>query len=240
MTKNAQFQLNEQLLQDFPDIHLAVLKADLPAQEELSQSIAAMTEQLNSAIAGLDSFDPITMMPELAVWRTAYQNLGVKPSKFPSSIEALLRRAKKGEHASIGIPAVDLYNTVSVVHRVPMGAYDMAKLGDDPIELRYASPEDDVFSPLGGRTGGFPLNPKLAVYAQGNEILCWGFNTRDSAKTAVDDASRAVLFLSESVSSDFRERSVTALEELSNVVEKAGGSAQPIATISASQPCGTV
>lgn len=240
MEDKVSIRLDEDLCKDFPGINLAVLKAEVPVQKDLDQSINAQAARLASSISDLNAFDPITAMPELAVWRTAYQKLGVKPSKFLSSIEALLRRAKKGEHAQTGIPAVDLYNTISVVHRVPMGAYDVKKLGRDHIELRYALPEKDVFSPLGGRSDGFPLNPKLAVYAQGNEILCWGFNTRDSSKTAVDEFSRDMLFLSESVSSEGSAKSIAALEELSDIVVKSGGTVQPIANFSASQPRGTL
>lgn len=240
MKQDVLIRINNGLFQDFPELNLAVLRADLPIQDELDVAIGALAERLASAIHDLDSVDPITKMPELAIWRTAYQKLGVKPSKFLSSIEALLRRAKKGENARTGIPAVDLYNTVSVIHRVPMGAYDLAKLGDGPVELRYALPDKDVFSPLGGRPDEFPLNPKLAVYVQGNEILCWGFNTRDSSRTAIDANSREVIFLSENVSSVFSAKSVAALEEISEIVVKSGGAAQPIETFSVFQPSSTI
>lgn len=240
MGKTISICLGKDISGDFPDINLAVLKAKVPVQKDLVDAIDAQAGPLSAAISDLNAFDPITTMPELAVWRTAYQKLGVKPSKFLSSIEALLRRAKKGEHAQVGIPAVDLYNIVSVIHRVPMGAYDVTKLGHDPIQLRYALPEQDVFTPLGGQSDRFPLNPKLAVYAQGNEILCWGFNTKDSAETAVDECSHTILFLSESVSIEGKAKSMMALDELSNIITGSGGTVSPIASYSASQPEGAL
>ena len=172
-------------------------------------------------------------MPEIACWREAYQKLGVKPSKFSSSIEALLRRAKKGDMAEIGIPAVDLYNAISILHRAPLGAYDAAKLGDAPLVLRHARPESDRFAPLGSDPERFPLNPALVVYAQGDEVLCWGFNSRDSEVSAVEAESREILFFSEATDAEGAARSKAALDELSELVSKSGGQVVAIATLNA-------
>ena len=60
----------------------------------------------------------IPTMPSVAPWRLAYQAFGVKPSKFKSSIENLLRSASSGRLRSIN-PLVDLYNVVSLRHQLP-------------------------------------------------------------------------------------------------------------------------
>jgi DNA/RNA-binding domain of Phe-tRNA-synthetase-like protein len=71
----------------------------------------------------------------------------------------------------------------------PVGAYDVKKLPTDEVVLRRCRPEIDGYQPLGATQDGFPLLPGLMVYAAGNNVLCWGFNHRDSQLTALDGAS---------------------------------------------------
>ena len=66
--------------------------------------------------------------------------------KFPSSIEALLRRALKGGPPVYINPLVDLYNAVSLAHTVPAGGFDLTDL-DDRQELRFPR-EGDTFQAL--------------------------------------------------------------------------------------------
>jgi len=39
---------------------------------------------------------PESQMPEISAWRQAYSRMGLKPSKYRSAAEALLRRFKRG------------------------------------------------------------------------------------------------------------------------------------------------
>ena len=157
------FAIDDRIVERFPSVQVLALRARVADQRSMVPALDALGPDVERAIESLAAFDPITAMHEVASWREAYGKLGVKPSKYPSSIEALLRRAKKGEMAETGIPVVDLYNSVSVVHRAPLGAYDAKKLDVEPIALRLACQESDHFEPLGGRPDGFPLNPGLVV-----------------------------------------------------------------------------
>ncbi len=154
----------------------------------LAQAVAACT------------LDPerVVEEPQIAGWREAYGLMGVKPSKFRSSIEALLRRAAKKGELAIPVPAVNLYNACSIMAKAPMGAYDVDRLGaHHQIQLRKAEVSTDKFDPLGGDAAAFPLNPSLVVYASQDDVLCWGFNSRDSKLTCLTEESDSALFFSE-------------------------------------------
>jgi lysyl-tRNA synthetase class 2 len=234
------FEIDDRIAERFPAVQVLALRAHVADQASLLPALEALGPEVEGAMQGLAAFDPITAMPEIACWREAYGKLGVKPSKFPSSIEALLRRAKKGDMAKTGIPAVDLYNNVSVLHRAPLGAYDAKKLGVAPVILRLARPGSDHFEPLGGRPDGFPLNPDLVVYAQSAEILCWGFNTRDCAKMAVDEGSADILFFSETTNADGRAASHDALGRLAVLISEHGGTVGEIAVFGAGNRAGEI
>lgn len=239
MEQTTEFTIAPDVFEAFPKMTVLGLRAWIDMQTALGPANDRLAAEMPAVIQALESIDPLSQLPEIAAWRAAYGKLGVKPSKYPSSVEALLKRAKKGEVAETGIPAVDLYNRISIKNRVPLGAYDAAKLRPgESLQLRHAVPRSDAFSPLGGRPESFPLNPSLIVYAQGAEILCWGFNSRDSSVSAVDERSSEILFFSETLIEDDAARSRAALEEIADLFRAHGGKASKVAAFSARDPGG--
>ena len=79
--------------------------------------------------------------PHVRPWRDYWRALGVSSKDFPSSIEALLRRAGKGGPPFTINPLVDWYNTVSLRFIVPAGGYDLAAI-TAPLTLRLTGPGD--------------------------------------------------------------------------------------------------
>lgn len=52
-------------------------------------------------------------MPEIAAWRQAYSQMGLKPTKYRSAGEALLRRFKREDDLPRLHPLVDLCNALA-------------------------------------------------------------------------------------------------------------------------------
>lgn len=232
------FRIDPQILQRFPDIKVAALAATIDNPSDLDGLVAKLTEQIPSVVERINAVEPITQLDEIAVWRQTYGLMSIKPSKFHSSIEALLRRVKKGDDISTSLAVVDFYNLISVIHGTPMGAYDRGKLnaGDHDMILRLAKPEADRFEPLGGRAESYPLNDDLVVHAMGPEILCWGFNTRDSAHSCVDETSQSIIFMSETSSPVTAEKPSTALDDLAALLADAGVSVGAVAVADVGNP----
>src|SRR5690349_13870484 len=111
-----QFLVDNEFWDLFPDALIGVVVVrgfDNTHLEDVN--IAALLERAaNAAAAELEGAD-IATHAAVAPWRRAYGAFGVKPSKFRSSIESLLRSAQAGRIRSIN-PLVDLYNTVSLRH----------------------------------------------------------------------------------------------------------------------------
>jgi DNA/RNA-binding domain of Phe-tRNA-synthetase-like protein len=66
--------------------------------------------------------------PHIAAWRAAFSAFGAKPSRYPSSAEALIARVLKGQPLPRVNALVDLYNAISVRHVVPVGGEDADRL----------------------------------------------------------------------------------------------------------------
>lgn len=122
-----------------------------------------------------------------------------------------------------------MYNALSVKHEVPMGAYDINKLAETPISLRFGR-NGDVFNPLGGKPEDYAINDKVPVYAIGSKIICWCFNHRDSKDTCVDETSGTVLFVCESIDGSQYGNQDKAVEELRRILNRGGVEISEVAT----------
>jgi DNA/RNA-binding domain of Phe-tRNA-synthetase-like protein len=132
--------------------------------------------------------------PRVAPWREAMSAMGVSGRKFPSSIEALLRRAFKGGEPPRINPLVDFYNAVSLRHVVPAGGFDLEEV-DGALELRLTR-QEDTFQPLDS-SYEVSVEPGEVAYASGNEILTRYFVWKQSRKGLLDESTRSLLLVSE-------------------------------------------
>jgi len=140
---------------------------------------------------GLFKTEELSKHPRIANWRKIYSDMGVKPSGYRCSLEALLRRVIKGENIWNVSSVVDCYNCVSVMTLLPMGAYDVHKLKGD-LTLRYGK-EGEIFLPLGSGEE-ITVKDTHIVYADEEKICCWLWNHRDSRLCAVTTDTKEALF----------------------------------------------
>ena len=132
--------------------------------------------------------------PLVAPWRAGFRRMGVSGREFPSSIEALLRRALKGGEPFSINPLVDFYNTVSLRHTAPAGAFDLADV-EEAIELRLTR-AGDVFTALDAAEP-LELPPGELAYVTGHTVLTRHFVWRQAREGLVTPATRSVVLLSE-------------------------------------------
>ncbi|HVB21170.1 MAG TPA: phenylalanine--tRNA ligase beta subunit-related protein [Ktedonobacteraceae bacterium] len=67
---------------------------------------------------------PLSQIPSLAAWRSAFRGFGVDPTQYRSAAEALLRRlTKKSDIPSINA-LVDIGNLVSIRYALPVAVFD--------------------------------------------------------------------------------------------------------------------
>jgi DNA/RNA-binding domain of Phe-tRNA-synthetase-like protein len=214
--------ISADVLASFPSVRVAAVYAKISNSMLLRPIIDRLRIEASGLAEELSVVEPISSLPEIASWRETYAAMGVKPSKFHSSIESLLRRLRGGKYAETGLDIVDFYNLVSILQKSPIGAYDARKLAVPEIHLRKANPSIDQFDPLGGDATSFPLSEELVVYASGNSVLCWGFNTRDSCAVCVDNNTEEAIFFSEVADDLFSPRPLKTIKALSNALNAVG------------------
>lgn len=126
-------------------------------------------------------------VPGAADARTLYKALGLDPTKYRPSSEALLRRALKGEALYRINTLVDALNLSSLRFQLPFGLYDLARV-EPPVVLRKGT--------AGESYEGIRKGP---VHVEGRPVLVdaqgpFGNPTSDSARTMITlDAKTALV-----------------------------------------------
>ena len=135
--------IEREIFESFPSAKIGWLLARVrvaPSDEYVEKMKRGLVGRLNDI--GI-SQDTMMLHPDVAGWRDVYSKMGVKPSKYRSSLEALLRRTFKGDIWSVS-NVVDCYDCVSALNLLPMGAHDIAKLRGDLVRYRCLPEEHSL------------------------------------------------------------------------------------------------
>jgi DNA/RNA-binding domain of Phe-tRNA-synthetase-like protein len=154
--------------------------------------LRARLDAANAACAAqVRGVDPKTL-PEIAVWRAAFQRLGISASTYQSAIEALARRAAKGNAVPSIAPPVDLGNVASLTFLVPIGAHDPATWQAGTLDVRMAAP-GDTFQAMGRETIERPDAGEI-VYATGAEVRTRRWVWRQSTQALMGPEADSVFY----------------------------------------------
>lgn len=218
------FHIHKDVLGLFPELRVfsVMVRGATPSPALIELGARRLEEAVAHLSQMLPTPESLMGTPLITQWRDAYKSMGVKPSAYRCSFEALGRRAIAGKPLDTGVPAVNLYNAASIRHMACLGAYDVRRLSSAPLELRFCRPEEDRFSPLGGRAEDMPLRSGLVVYAQDSEVLCWGLNHRDSEKTCLRAETTDIVFMAEGVTPGHAENAQKALTAIRADLQQLG------------------
>ncbi|MBW2610390.1 MAG: hypothetical protein JRC68_08620 [Deltaproteobacteria bacterium] len=158
---------------------------------------------------------PESQMPEVASWRNAYSQMGLKPSKYRSAAEALLRRFKRENDLPRLHPLVDLCNAVSLAFALPVAVFDLDNV-EQYIEVRHAIGDEQYLA----------FNNEIETPAPGEVIFAdaakqvharrWTF--RQSRRSTIRPETTRVLILSEGLHETADQDVRTVLDLLSEVI----------------------
>ena len=113
--------------------------------------------------------------PRIAAWREVFSEFGSKPSRYPSSAEALLARVLKGDRLPRINALVDTYNAVSLKHVIPVGGEDLDELRGD---LRLVREDDGE-----------------VVWRDDEGVTCRRWNWRQEPRTRLTEATTNAFFV---------------------------------------------
>src|SRR5262245_37176840 len=219
-----QFIIEDAFWSLFPDtlVGAVVVRGVVNTASRLGGIAELLDDAAAHAAAALDGAE-IAAHPAVAPWRRAYQTFGAKPSKYRSSIESLLRAAQAGRLRGVN-PLVDLYNTVSLRHRLPCGGEDLAAIRGD-IRLTRAR-GGEPFVPLGAAADELP-QPGEVIYRDDAGAICRCWNWREADRTRLTEATTDTFLCIEALPEIGAARLRAACDDLAALVsEHLGGTAE--------------
>lgn len=198
-----QFVTEESFWELFPEAQIGIVVAHnmKPTAEVAPADAAAIARALAEANGKADQHlesNTISQNEVVAVWREAYQKFKTKKGAR-CSIENLLKRVLKGNPVGSITPSVDIYNTVSLTHALPVGG--------------------DAFRPLGEEEDAPTLEGELC-YRDDAGAICRCWNWRDGERTALTDDSKKAFLIIESVDPAHADDLAAATDQLAAMVER--------------------
>jgi len=146
--------VEKKILEKFPKLNIGIVIAKGIDNSGDDEKIYHLLDEIQDLIKLNIVPESLARHPLISNWRSAYSEFGSKPSKYNSSVEALLKSVLKGRKIPRISKIVDLYNYLSLKHLVPMGADDLDKIDGD-IKLKFATGKEK-FTPLGKNTADNP------------------------------------------------------------------------------------
>jgi DNA/RNA-binding domain of Phe-tRNA-synthetase-like protein len=162
--------------------------ANAPTDAASDALLAAATAHLRAA--GLKR---PTDHPHIAAWRGAFSAFGAKPSRYPSSAEALIGRVLKRQELPRVNVLVDLYNSISVRHVVPVGGEDADQL-QGALRLTVAA-GGEPFDPRGDGDDVEAVGAGEVVWRDDRGVTCRRWNWRQGRRTQLTDATTRAFFV---------------------------------------------
>ncbi|WP_033826559.1 B3/B4 domain-containing protein [Bacillus andreraoultii] len=151
----------------------------------------------------------------IKVWRDAFKKFKTKKGAR-SSIEALLKRIKNGNHLGTINPLVDIYNSISLRYAMPCGGEDIDTLQGD-VRLTKAVGDED-FVTLGSDKSESPFEGEI-IYKDQVGAICRCWNWRESVRTMLTEETKNAFLCIELVDEKRTEEFENALNDLANTVQ---------------------
>jgi DNA/RNA-binding domain of Phe-tRNA-synthetase-like protein len=157
--------------------------------EQQNADILALLREAEETVRQRADLEDISQHPRIASWREAYAKFGARPSKFHSSIEAMVRRVRKGGELPYINDLVALGNSISLRYLLPVGGHDVG-VAERGLWLKLAQ-GDEFFTPFGTEVAENP-EPGEVIYLEGQQVLCRRWTWRQAQHTILTPESRHV------------------------------------------------
>ena len=223
--------IDQQIFVQFPEVQVGVIAVQGVDNSGEGFNLAAELFDAAEGVRNAVASRPVIDLPRIACWRETYRQFGAKPKKYPSSIEAMVRRILKGDQIPAINPLVDLYNLVSLKHLLPVGGEDLDHVVGR-LRLRLAGENEPPVKLLGRPHAEAPL-PGEVIYADDQGAVCRRWNWREAERTCLSNTTRNAILVIEALPPATENELGAALNELKQLVREYCGGHQEVAVYSA-------
>jgi len=185
------YSIAPEIFNRFPNFVRGVVLVDdtinHPSTQELVQLLRDAEDNLRNEMKAIGVAD----QPRLTIWREAFRSMGIKPTEFRPSIDAMARRVMRGDALPTINALVDIGNIVSLRYLLPTGCHAIDRLSED-ISLRQAT-GSETFVAFGTNKEERPDQGEF-ILTEGDHILTRRWIWRQSSHTMTELSTTAVVF----------------------------------------------
>jgi len=185
------YSIDDEVFGRFPGYVRGVVLAYGVSNGDSPPELIAMLRDAEVSVRDRVEKDGLADHPRISSWREAYRSFGAKPSKFRSSIEAMVRRVLSNNELPTINTLVDIGNVLSLRYLVPTGGHAIDEVEEDII-LRPANGEE-TFVPFGSDQVEHPI-PGEIVFVEGNTVLTRRWSWRQANHTLTLPTTTAIEF----------------------------------------------
>lgn len=198
----------------WPDYQAILLAADDVDVARLAPVADTLVAQAHADARSLDANEPDG---HIARWHHAYRDFRIKPRVARVSVDALVRRAvSDGGLPRINV-LVDLYNAISILHRVPIGGENLDRY-DGPAGLVLATGDEPFHTTSHGEPVVDYPDPGEPVWIDDGGVTCRRWNWRQTTRTAIHEQTRRVGFIIDSLDAPDHHGAQRAADELAELI----------------------
>jgi arginyl-tRNA synthetase len=211
------FQIDSQVLAKWPEVKIGVVVAlgvdNTKGKEEILKLLGQQQLETVKEFSGQD----IKQHPFIACWRQVYKDFGAKPNKYPSSVEALVKRVANGGNVPNINPLVNIYNYLSLKHVLPYGGEDLDKVVGDIVLKICQGNESGTYI---GSDKIENCRPGEVAYCDQTGFICRRWNWREADRTKLTPETKNVVLVVEAMPPAQSEQLKEAIDELVGLVSK--------------------
>lgn len=198
----------------WPDYRVILVAADHVDTAELGTAAIRLHAGALESVRSHRSGEPD---PHTVRWHAAYRDFGIKPRVARPSVDALVRRAASDN----GLPRintlVDLYNAISILHRVPIGGEDL-DCYDGPARLIPAAGTEPFVTTADGVAVVDHAESGEPVWTDETGITCRRWNWRQTSRTAIHADTVRVGFIIDSLDAPDHRGAELAAEQIAGLL----------------------
>lgn len=186
---NLTYSIDESIFARFPGYMRGVVITENVKNGSSNPELISLLRETEVQVRQRMDLEHLAEDPRIAAWREAYRSMGIKPSEFRPSNEAMLRRVLHGQELPSINKLVDIGNIISIKHIMPVGSHATDVMKEN-IVLGPATGDED-FIAFGSEMLEHPEKDEI-IFHEGKKALTRRWIWRQAKHTLTLPVSTAV------------------------------------------------
>ena len=186
-----QYCIADEIFERFPEFMRGVVVAQGVVNRASPPELVKLLREAESTLKGQLTTETLITHPKLAAWREAFRSMGIKPSEYRPSLEAMARRVLNGNELPSINALVDIGNIISLRYLLPVGGHSLNGVKQD-LALRAAD-GTEAFVPFGLDQEEHPEKGEY-IFTEGGTVLTRRWVWRQSNHTLTELSTTFIEF----------------------------------------------